>query len=232
MARGRDAVLCLVTDRHRLCPATVAFDAARRRLVDQAKWAVTSKVDLIQVRERDLETAALADNVSELLTVTRDTATRLVVNDRLDVALACGAAGVHLRADSIPIAAVRRLAPAGFLVGRSVHTAREATDASDADYLVAGTVFPSPSKALAHRLLGVDGLRAIVAAARVPVLAIGGISLDTVDAVAATGAAGVAAIGLFMQSPGETKERACAATDLRAVVSGLRARFDRVNTAP
>ena len=224
--------ICLVTDSRRLAGSRAADSDRRRCLLAQARFAVDAGVDLIQVRERDLEAAALADNVSELLTVTRDTATRLVVNDRLDVALACGAAGVHLRADSIPIAAVRRLAPAGFLVGRSVHTAREATDASDADYLVAGTVFPSPSKALAHRLLGVDGLRAIVAAARVPVLAIGGISLDTVDAVAATGAAGVAAIGLFMQSPGETKERACAATDLRAVVSGLRARFDRVNTAP
>ena len=184
------------------------------------------------MRERDLDAATLADRVSELLTATRGTATRIVVNDRLDVALACGAGGVHLRADSIPVAAARRLAPAGFLVGRSVHTAGEAADASDADYLVAGTVFPSPSKDLSHRLLGIDGLRAIVAATSVPVLAIGGLSLDNVDAVAATGVAGVAAIGLFMQSPGEMKDHACAATDLRGVVGGLRARFDRVNTAP
>lgn len=184
------------------------------------------------MRERDLEAAALADIVAELLTVTRGTATQIVVNDRLDVALACGAGGVHLRADSIPIAAARRLAPAGFLVGRSVHTAREAADASDADYLVAGTAFPSASKDLSHRLLGMDGLRAIVAATTVPVLAIGGISLDNVDVVAATGVAGVAAIGLFMHSPGEVEDGSCAAADVRAVVISLRARFDRVNTAP
>jgi len=201
-------------------------------LLAQARFAVDAGVDLIQVRERDLEAAALADCVSELLTVTRATATRIVVNDRLDVALACGAGGVHLRADSIPVAAARRLAPAGFLVGRSVHTAREAGDASDADYLVAGTVFPSPSKEFSPRLLGIDGLRAIVAAAAVPVLAIGGLTLDNVDAVAATGAGGVAAIGLFMQSHGGRTDRPCGAIDLRGVVSGLRARFDRVNTAP
>jgi len=224
--------ICLVTDSRRLAGPRAADSDRRRCLLAQARFAVDAGVDLIQVRERDLEAAALADSVSELVTVTRGTATRIVVNDRLDVALACGAGGVHLRADSIPIAAARRLAPGGFLVGRSVHTARAAADASDADYLVAGTVFPSLSKDLSHRLLGVDGLRAIVAATAVPVLAIGGISVDNVDAVAATGVAGVAAIGLFMQSPGERNDRACAATDLRAVVAGLRARFDRVNTAP
>jgi thiamine-phosphate pyrophosphorylase len=224
--------ICLVTDRRRLARSAAADPGRRQCLLAQARFAVEAGVDLIQVRERDLEAAALADSVSELLTVTRGTATRVVVNDRLDVALACGAGGVHLRADSIPIAAARRLAPAGFLVGRSVHTAREAADASDADYLVAGTVFPSASKDLSHRLLGIDGLRAIVAATAVPVLAIGGISLAHVDAVAATGVAGIAAIGLFMQSPGEAHDGGCAATDLRALVSGLRTRFDRVNTGP
>jgi thiamine-phosphate pyrophosphorylase len=200
--------------------------------VTQARFAVEAGVDLIQVRERDLEAGTLAECVSELLTVTRGTATRIVVNDRLDVALACGADGVHLRADSIPAAAARRLAPVGFLVGRSVHTTREAADALDADYLVAGTLFPSRSKDLSHRLLGIDGLRAIVAAAAVPVLAIGGISLDHVDAVAAAGAAGVAAIGLFMQSAVEEDDRTCAAIELRAVVAAMRRRFDRVETAP
>jgi thiamine-phosphate pyrophosphorylase len=198
------------------------------------RFAVDAGVDLIQVRERDLEAAALAGCVTDLLTVTRGTATRIVVNDRLDVALACGADGVHLRADSVAIAAARRLAPLGFLVGRSVHTASEAADASDADYLIAGTVFPSPSKGLGYRLLGVDGLRAVVLASAVPVLAIGGISLDHLDSVAATGAAGVAAIGLFMQRAGaaDDRTRACAAIDLGGVVGGIRARFDRVNTGP
>jgi len=224
--------ICLVTDSRRLAGPGAADAERRRCLLLQARFAVDAGIDLIQVRERDLEAAALADTVSEMLTVARGTPTRIVVNDRLDVALACGAGGVHLRADSISIAAARRLAPAGFLVGRSVHTPREAAAAQDADYLVAGTVFPSPSKEPSHRLLGVDGLRAIVTATALPVLSIGGLSLGNVDAVAATGVAGVAAIGLFAQSPRDVKDRACAAGDLRAVVSGLRARFDRANTAP
>lgn len=224
--------ICLVTDSRRLAGPRASDSDRRLCLIAQARFAVDAGVDLIQVRERDLEAAALADSVSELVAATRGSTTRIVVNDRIDVALACGAGGVHLRADSIPIEAARRLAPAGFLVGRSVHTAREAADASAADYLVAGTVFRSPSKDLSQRLLGIDGLRAIVAATTVPVLAIGGISPENVDAVAATSVAGVAAIGMFMSSSGDANDRGCAAIDLRAVVSGLRARFDRLNTAP
>ena len=70
----------------------------------------------------------------------------MIVNDRLDVALACGADGVHLRADSFTVTAARRLVPSSFLVGRSVHSASEAPAADGADYIVAGTVFPTASK--------------------------------------------------------------------------------------
>jgi thiamine-phosphate pyrophosphorylase len=199
MARGHDAVLCLVTDRRRLCPETIAFEAARRRLIDQAKWAVTSNVDLIQVRERDLETADLARLVSDLVRVSRGSGTRVVVNDRLDVALACGADGVHLRHDSVRAETVRTIAPAGFLVGRSVHGLAEAEGAGPVDYLIAGTVFPTPSKPAATPILGLDGLADVVQAVAVPVLAIGGITRERLDEVAATGAAGAAGIGLFIE---------------------------------
>ena len=199
MARGHDAVFCLVTDRRRLCPETVAFEAARRRLIDQAKWAVTSNVDLIQVRERDLETADLARLVSDIVQVSRGSGTRVVVNDRLDVALACGADGVHLRHDSVRAETVRTIAPAGFLVGRSVHGLAEAQGAGPVDYLIAGTVFPTPSKPAATPILGLDGLADVVQAVAVPVLAIGGITRERLDEVAATGAAGAAGIGLFIE---------------------------------
>jgi thiamine-phosphate pyrophosphorylase len=192
-------VLCLVTDRRRLCPETIAFEAARRRLIDQAKWAVTSNVDLIQVRERDLETADLATLVSDLVRVSRGSGTRVVVNDRLDVALACGADGVHLRHDSVRAETVRTIAPAGFLVGRSVHGPAEAEGAGPVDYLIAGTVFPTPSKPAATPILGLDGLADVVQAVAVPVLAIGGITRERLDEVAATGAAGAAGIGLFIE---------------------------------
>jgi len=224
--------ICLVTDRRRLVAAGAGDLDARSCLLAQARFAAEGGVDLIQVRERDLEAAALAALVSDLLAITRGTPTRIIVNDRLDVALAAGADGVHLRADSIAIAAARRLAPAGFLIGRSVHSVEEAAQSGDADYVVAGTVFPTPSKDASHRLLGIDGLRRLVASTPVPVLAIGGVTAERCDVVAATGVAGVAAIGLFMGALGESGARPCGAIDLRAVVARARRAFDSVKTGP
>jgi thiamine-phosphate pyrophosphorylase len=225
-------MICLVTDQRRLVAAAAAPGAPRACLVAQVRHAVDAGIDLIQVRERDLEAGELADLVTELLAVTRDTPTRLVVNDRIDVALACGADGVHLRGDSIPIPAARRLAPAGFLIGRSVHGVDEAIGAVGADYLIAGTVFSSASKPGQTPLLGVEGLRAIAAAVEMPVLAIGGIAGDRINDVAAAGAAGFAAIELFMGSHHGAEVAGCRVVELRQTVKNARSRFDRPNTTP
>jgi thiamine-phosphate pyrophosphorylase len=195
-------IRCLVTDRRRLCGESAVFDEVRRRLLQQVREAVDAGVDLIQLREGDLPAAALADLARDFVAAARGTATRVLVNDRLDVALACGAGGVHLRADSMGADAVRRIAPPGFLVTRSVHRADEAARAGAVDYLVAGTVFASLSKPAGASLLGVDGLAAIVRAAGVPVLAIGGITTERIEAVRRAGAAGIAGIGLFVESSG------------------------------
>jgi thiamine-phosphate pyrophosphorylase len=189
---------CLVTDRRRLCPGHPPFAVERRSLLEQVRRAVAAGVELIHVRERDLEAACLAALVGDIMTIARGTLTRVVVNDRLDVAMASAADGVHLRGDSIPIEAARRLAPPPFLVGRSVHSAAEARAGAGADYLIAGTVFPSTSKGEGAPVIGLDGLKAIVAAATVPVLAIGGVTADRVAEVTAAGAAGVAGISLFI----------------------------------
>jgi thiamine-phosphate pyrophosphorylase len=146
-----------------------------------------------------------------------------VVNDRLDVALACGAAGVHLRGDSIDVAQARAIVPKGFWIGRSVHTAAEAAAGDDADYLIAGTVWPTASKAPGAPLLGAAGLAEIVRTTRVPVLAIGGLSLDNLAQVARAGAAGLAAIGLFL---GPVDGTGCRAMPLANLVETIRARFD------
>ena len=191
-------IRCLVTDRRRLAGAGASFDYARRVLLAQLETAVSDGVDLIQVRERDLEDGALAALVDAVVSLVHGTTSRVVVNDRLDVALACRADGVHLRGDSIRTPDARRIAPSGFLIGRSVHTVDEASAAGGADYLIAGTVYPSPSKAPSTTLLGADGLRAIVRAAQAPVLAIGGVTVQRFDEIAAAGAAGVAGIGLFL----------------------------------
>jgi thiamine-phosphate pyrophosphorylase len=189
---------CLVTDRRRLCGAGCPIAEARARLVEQARRAAAADVDLIQVREPDLEAGALAEIVRAVLAATAGSSTRVVVNDRLDVALACGAHGVHLRGDSFSPADVRRIAPRPFLVGRSVHSAAEVDAGVDVDYFIAGTAFPTASKPGMRSLLGVHGLRAIVRASRTPVLAIGGITLERLGDVADAGAAGVAGIGLFV----------------------------------
>jgi thiamine-phosphate pyrophosphorylase len=189
---------CLVTDRRRLSPTSPSFAVERQALLEQVRRAVDEGVELVHVRERDLEAACLAALVADIMAIARGTPTRVVVNDRLDVALACGADGVHLRGDSIPIEAARRLGPPPFLVGRSVHTAAEAAAGDGADYLIAGTVFPSTSKGKEAPAIGVEGLKAIVAAASVPVLAIGGVTADRVGEVVAAGASGFAAISLFI----------------------------------
>ena len=215
----------LVTDRRRLAPS--GSEAARADcLLDQSRRAADAGVDALQIREPDLESRALADLVEAVLEATHGSTTRVLVNDRLDVAIAAGAHGVHLRGDSIPPAAARSLAPAGFLVGCSVHSVEEARAGTAlADYLIAGTVWRTPSKPAAHRLLGLDGLAAITAAATVPVLAIGGVTEQTAAQVAAAGASGVAAIGMFIGTV-EREPSVCRTVNLQAIVATLRQRFD------
>jgi thiamine-phosphate pyrophosphorylase len=203
-------MVCLVTDRR------------RTPLVEQARAAVDAGVDLIQVRERDLEAADLVRVVESVIEVTRGSATRVLVNDRVDVALACRADGVHLRSDSVPPSIVRSIASPGFLIGRSVHHVDEARQhAGAADFLIAGTVFPTASKPSSHVLLGVDGVTRVAGAVRIPVLAIGGMTLDRVGELSASGVAGIAAIGMF----------AGPSRDLVRLVESIRAAFDSLERA-
>jgi thiamine-phosphate pyrophosphorylase len=179
-------MICLVTDRRRRSP------------IEQAREAAAAGVDIIHIRERDLDGGELAALTAGVVGATRGSATRVVVNDRVDVAIACGADGVQLRGDSMPAARVRRMAPDGFLIGCSVHGADEAVAAARAaDYLMAGTVFPTASKPGLTAVLGLEGLAAIARAVSVPVLAIGGMSVARAAEVAAAGAGGLAAISLF-----------------------------------
>jgi len=223
-------ILHLITDRRRLAGEGADWDGARRCLLDQVSHAIEAGIDVLQIRERDLEAADLARLVSEIVNLARGTRCRVVVNDRLDVALACAAAGVHLRADSISPSAARAIVPRGFLIGRSVHAPEEAgAVAADVDYLIAGTVWPTESKAAGRdgtAPIGPEGLAAIARAAGVPVLAVGGVTLDRVSRAAASGAAGVAAIGLFMGPPPEPGWAGCRAIALEDTVRRVRARFD------
>ena len=213
-------LICLVTDRHRVRPAGTVS------LVRLASRAAAAGVDIIQVRESGLDDRQLAGLVRATVEAVAGTTARVVVNDRTDVALATGAHGVHLRADSVNAAPVRGLVPAGFLVGRSVHSRPEAVAAGrSVDYLVAGTVYATPSKPEGGPLLGLEGLREVVRAVDVPVLAIGGVGTDKVGDLAASGAAGVAAIGLFADVRTDAND-ADLDRALRELVARLRAPFE------
>jgi thiamine-phosphate diphosphorylase len=213
--------LFLVTDRRRLA-GDVPLETARRCLLRQVEAAVEARIDCVIVRERDLEARDLTDLTMSIVAMTRETSTRVVVNDRVDVALASGADGVHLRSDSMPPDVVRRMTPKNFLIGRSVHTAREAASVAGVDYLIAGTVWTSASKHEDHQLLGLDGFSGVVRTAPVPVLAIGGVTIDRVGEIAKAGGAGIAAIGLFMSGASDE----CRVVQLNAIATEARTRFD------
>jgi len=171
-------------------------------LVQLVMLALDGGVDWVQLRDKSASAAALFAQATQLQAVTRQHAARLSVNDRLDVALAADADGVHLAAQSIPVAEAARLANGRAVVGRSVHSLEEAVQAAKmgADYVTFGHVFPTTSHpGLPPR--GLAELRAIVEAVEVPVIAIGGITPDNLDDVLATGCGGVAVISAILSSP-------------------------------
>jgi thiamine-phosphate diphosphorylase len=190
-------IICLVTDRERLRPHA-RLGTQLEAVVAQAEEAGRAGVTLVQIRERDLSARILTELTAGVVAATRGTRTKVVVNDRVDVALSAGADGVHLRGDSFGAVRARVLAPPAWIVGRSIHDVGEAErHARDVDYVIFGTVFPTASKAGATPA-GLAALRSAAAASPCPVLAIGGVSTDNVREAAATGAAGVAAIELFL----------------------------------
>jgi thiamine-phosphate pyrophosphorylase len=187
----------------------------RLALLARLKGAAAAGAAFIQVRERQLSDRALVAFVRELVECTRDSDCRVMVNDRPDIAIAAGAAGVHLKERSLAVADVRRIVPGAFIVGRSVHTDTDAAaveGAGGCDYLLFGTVFPSASKPDEHPIAGIDALRRVCERVSLPVLAIGGINTDRASSVAAAGAAGAAGISLFSE-----------ATDMGAAVRALQA---------
>jgi thiamine-phosphate diphosphorylase len=161
--------------------------------------AAHAGVHLVQIREPGLDGGPLMRLVSACVVAVRDTRTRVIVNDRVDVALAAGAHGVHLRSDSFAAGRIRCWVPRPFLIGRSVHSVSEAVAAADGgvvDYLIFGTVFESSSKP-GRAATGTGALGAVVRATALPVLAIGGITPTRIDEVMAAGAAGAAGISMF-----------------------------------
>ena len=206
-------VLQLVTDRLE----------ARLPLEEAVARAVLGGVDLVQVREKGAPADTVLRAVRQALSAC-DGSAAVVVNDRVDVAMAARAAGVHLARRSLPPDLARTLLPAseGWLVGVSVHSVEEARAAAEAgaDYVTFGHVFPTGSKpGLPPR--GLADLASVVAAVTLPVLAIGGIGPENVAAVLATGCAGVAVISAVL-----------GAADPGAAAGALRRAMDAAGRPP
>jgi thiamine-phosphate pyrophosphorylase len=201
MSPERQRVLCLITDRRRLAAAIGAASGdSERCLLDQIAGAVSGGVDVVQIRERDLEGRALAVLTRRCVALAAGSSTQVVVNDRLDIALATGAAGVHLREDSMPIEAANRVGGSLALIGRSIHGVDAARAGRAASYLIAGSVFPTDSKQ-GRVLLGLEGLRQIIHhSGGCPVWAVGGITRERLRSIIEAGANGIAAIGAFIPS--------------------------------
>ncbi|HLI28505.1 MAG TPA: thiamine phosphate synthase [Chloroflexota bacterium] len=181
----RDAGLYLVTD-DRQAPAE------RRRVVEAA---LRAGVRVVQLRDKRSLGGALLREAEELLALCRAHDALLIVNDRVDVAAAVGAHGVHVGQEDLPLAAVRRLVPPEMLVGVSASTVAEAVaaDRAGADYIGFGALFPTDTKRDAE-YAGPARLREVLAAVRCPVVAIGGITAANLPEVLAAGARLVAVV--------------------------------------
>ena len=212
-------ILCYVTDRHslRIAPGENPVEA----LLEKMQTAAAAGLDWIQIREKDLSGKDCAALAREALRRVSQSAspgghpTRILVNDRLDVAIAERAGGVHLGENSLPVREAKRLIAAAspgsyvrnnFLAGVSCHSLEAAQSAADgADYLFFGPVFATPSKAAFGAPQGLELLAKVCRNVAVPVLAIGGVTLENAAACLASGAAGIAAIRLFQDAADLTR---------------------------
>jgi thiamine-phosphate pyrophosphorylase len=181
-------IRCYITDRRTLPNG--------ERLMDAISRNISAGVDWIQIREKDLPAREL---LSLLRSLPEKHGTKILVNGRVDVALAAGTDGAHLPSHSPPPRLWREITPPGFLIGVSCHSAEEVRTAEGegADYAFFGPVFPPRSKPLDRTAHGLDGLARAVAAVRMPVLALGGITSENTAACMEAGAAGIAGISIF-----------------------------------
>lgn len=200
----------------RLMVITDHAAAAPRAVLDVVREALAAGAPAVQLRAKQATARELFEQAVALRSLTTAHGALLIINDRLDVALAARADGVHLGPDDMPVAAARAAAPAPFLIGWSTDDPDAARQAERAgvDYLGCGAVFGTTSKDVGGERIGPERLRRVVAAVRVPVIGIGGVDEHNVTQVAAAGAAGAAVIRAVM-----------AADDVAATVRALLAPF-------
>ena len=185
-----------------------------------AQQAVSGGADIIQLRDKSRSCAELTGIGRKIAAITGKAGVVFIVNDRLDVAIACGADGVHLGQDDMRLSTARQIAPPGFIIGVSVSTVEEAVDSEreGADYIALSPVFSTTSKGNAGPGHGLDRLREIRRAVSIPVIAIGGINRRNVRDIIEAGADGIAVISAVVASPDITE----AARELKDLVRECR----------
>lgn len=189
-----------LTRRLRLVVITDSELAAPRDVADVVGAALRAGAPAVQLRDKSLPPRDLLPLAHRLRAATRATGALFVVNDRLDLALAAGADGVHLGPDDLPVAAARRIAPPGFVIGHSADDpgAARAAVAGGADYIGCGTVFTTRTKADAGAAIGPGRLGEVARCVDVPVVAIGGVTVRNAPRVFVEGAAGCAVVSAVM----------------------------------
>ena len=175
----------------KLIAITDALHGSAEKLVSRAVEAVEGGATCIQLRLKDVTPRELAGIARAMLKQIR---VPLIINDRADVAIAVGAAGCHLGADDIPVSAVRKLAPPGFVIGCSVGSDAEVSASADADYAGIGPVFTTSTKHDAGRAIGLEGFSSLASKVGIPAVGIGGITAENARSVIEAGAAGVAVV--------------------------------------
>jgi thiamine-phosphate pyrophosphorylase len=204
-----DFDLYVITDRQQ---------SAGRSLLTVVEAALRGGAQAFQLREKDLPPRDLYPLALEMRQLTQAYGARLLINDRIDVALAVDADGVHLTTTSLPARVARQLLGPDRLLGVSTHNLAEAQVAAEggSDFLVFGPVFFTPSKAPYGEPVGLDALRAVRAAVRLPILAIGGIKTANLDQVLAVGADGIAVISAVISADDPTAAAQALLATLRA----------------
>lgn len=182
-----------------------------RALIDCVREALEGGVTLVQYRAKTASSAEMYAEALQLKALCDSFKVPLIINDRLDIAMAVGAAGVHLGQDDLPCSAARKLLGEDYIIGVSAHNPAEAKAAlqSGADYLGCGAVFGTATKADVKKL-GTDGLAAICKAKGLPVVGIGGVTADNYREVRAAGADGAAIVSGILAQP-----------DIRATVEAI-----------
>lgn len=190
----------------RLIAITDDLRDGREGLVARAAAAVRGGATMIQLRLKHIDPRTMTDIARVLVA---EVAVPVIINDRADIALACGAAGVHVGPDDVPAAALRRIAPPGFLIGVSVGSDADVAMAAGGDYVGIGPVYGTASKLDAGDAIGLLGLAHLASAAALPAVAIGGVTVATAADVIAAGASGIAVIAaIFGASDPESAARA------------------------